>query len=193
MWVIYLGSLLGGNFLSLFMQRKNGDYSAIGASGAVSGIVFATIAIVPGMSLYLFFIPIPIPAYIYGLLYMIYSINGIRKQSDNIGHEAHLGGAAVGVLLGLFFQPLALVENTLTISLILVPVIVFLAILMFRPQLLFVGMDYERNQEYKTKDDSYNLSRQRREERLDYLLDKINRSGLNSLSEEEKEFLDKYS
>jgi membrane associated rhomboid family serine protease len=190
MVVLYVASLIGGNLLSLFIQRNNGDYSAIGASGAVSGIVFAAIALAPGMSLYLFFIPIPIPAYLYGLAYMLYSINGIRKQSDNIGHEAHLGGAIVGVLMAIFMAPNVLQTNFLTISLILVPVCVFIGILIFRPSLLIIGMDYERNQKFISRDDQYNLSQSQKQKRLDYLLDKINRNGMDSLSEEEREFLE---
>jgi membrane associated rhomboid family serine protease len=192
MVLIYLGSLLGGNLLSLFMQRNNGDYSAIGASGAVSGIVFAAIAVLPGMNLYLFFIPIAIPAYLYGLMYMLYSINGIRKQSDNIGHEAHLGGAIVGVLLGIVLVPTALQLNLLTISLILVPAVVFAAILIFKPTLLMVGMDYEKNRKYTSQDDRYNLDREQGQKRVDYLLDKISKKGVDSLTAEEKDFLEKF-
>lgn len=193
MWmvIIYMASLLGGNLFSLFIQRNNGQYSAIGASGAVSGIVFAAIALYPNMTLYLFF-AIPMPAYVYGLGYMVYSINGIRKQSDNIGHEAHFGGAVVGVLAAILLLPKILETNLLTISFILVPVAVFIAILLFKPRLLMIGLDYERNQKYLTRDDYYNLSQAQKQKRLDYLLDKINTKGMDSLTAEEKQFLEQF-
>jgi membrane associated rhomboid family serine protease len=193
MVLIYFASLVGGNSLSLYMQKNNGDYSAIGASGAVSGIVFAAIAVVPGMKLYIFFIPVAIPAYIYGLFYMLYSINGIRKQADNIGHEAHLGGAVIGVLLAIAFMPSVLESNSLTISLILVPVLVFIAILLFKPRLLMVGQDYEENRNYDSQDDRYNLTKAQNQKKMDHLLDKINKKGLDSLSKKEKDFLEKYN
>jgi len=192
MLIIYFAALLGGNLLSLYIHRKHGDYRAIGASGAVSGIVFAAIALYPNMKLFVLFIP-NVPGYVFAIIYMLYSINGIRKQADNIGHEAHLGGAILGVLTALMFEPRALEDNFLVIALILVPVAVFLAILMFKPSLLMVGMDYEKNQEYLSQDDQYNIKKKNQEEKLNYILDKIHRGGLNSLTAEEKEFLDRFS
>jgi membrane associated rhomboid family serine protease len=64
--VIYFASLIGGNLLSLFIHRHHGDYTAAGASGAVCGVIFASIALVPDGSIYLFFFPMP--AWLYGLL-----------------------------------------------------------------------------------------------------------------------------
>src|SRR5664279_1898625 len=91
--LIYFVSLVGGNLLCLFIHRNHGDYSAVGASGAVSGIIFASIALYPGMGIGFFGLPFSIPGWLYGILYVLYSIYGIKSGKDNIGHEAHLGGA----------------------------------------------------------------------------------------------------
>lgn len=93
--IIYIGSILLGNIFSLFIYQKQPRYSAIGASGGVSGILFAAIAMAPKMSLFLFFIPVPIPGFVFGLIYFGYSVYMMLnpKQWDNLGHAAHLGGA----------------------------------------------------------------------------------------------------
>lgn len=136
--VIYFGSLLGGNLFSLFIQRHNDLYRAVGASGAVSGVVFAAIALFPGMKLAFIFVPIPLPAWIYGVGFILYSIYGIRTQRDNIGHEAHLGGAAVGLLIAIAYVPAMLEFNRTAILLILIPTILFIIAIIYRPDLLRV-------------------------------------------------------
>ena len=93
---VYFGSLLVGSLLSLYFHKNEYHYSAVGASGAVSGIIYSAILLQPGMNLYMFFIPIPIPAYIFGIGYLLYSIYGMKNQIGNIGHSAHLGGAMGG-------------------------------------------------------------------------------------------------
>ena len=89
--LIYLASLLVGNLLSFYFNKNELHYSAIGASGAVSGILYSAILFYPNMSLYLFFVPIPIPAWLFGILYLLYSIYGMKKRISNIGHDAHFG------------------------------------------------------------------------------------------------------
>src|SRR5215216_4521890 len=111
--VIYFVSLIGADLFSLFVHRNHGDYSSVGASGAISGIVFASIALFPGMSIGLFIISMP--AWLYGIVYIAFSIYGIRSNKNNIGHEAHLGGAIIGMLVVLIMEPAAFLENYLTI------------------------------------------------------------------------------
>ena len=123
--VIYLGSLLAGNVLSYFFQKKNNYYSAVGASGAVSGVLFASILLYPEMNLGIMFIPIPIPAYILGIGYLAYTIFGMKKQLGNIGHAAHLGGAAAGLLLAVVLEPSLLQTRTMTFVLLMIPIVVF--------------------------------------------------------------------
>lgn len=126
--LIYLVSLLVGNLLSFYFHREEYHYSAVGASGAVTGILYAAILFHPNMSLYLFFIPIPIPAWIFGLLYLLYSIYGMRSRSGNIGHDAHFGGAIAGYVLTIAFAP-SLLETSLWIVAVLAAPILLLFIM----------------------------------------------------------------
>ena len=122
--IIYLGSLVLGNLLSFYFHRNEDFYTAVGASGAVSGILYSAILLQPGMSLYMFFIPIPIPAYIFGIGYLLYSIYGMRAQNDNIGHDAHFGGAIGGYVLTLAMAPFLFQANTLMVGLLAIPIVI---------------------------------------------------------------------
>ena len=137
--IIYFGSLIGGNALSLFVNKNKSYYRALGASGAVSGIVFASILVDPTMKLYLFFIPIGIPAWLFGIAYILYSIYGMRAQNDNIGHEAHMGGAIVGLLLGIALIPQLFTNSPLLVAALLIPSLIFLIILVRNPEFLITG------------------------------------------------------
>lgn len=127
----YVLAIVGGGLLSLFIHRKEYFYSAIGASGGVVGILFAAIAINPTMSLYMFFIPIPIPGWIFGIGYIGFSIYGMMKNVGNIGHDAHMGGAIIGVLMTVIFAPQFLMANYLYIGAMILPLI-FLAYLVLK-------------------------------------------------------------
>ncbi len=122
--LIYLASLLVGNLLSFYFHKNELHYSAIGASGAVSGILYSAILLYPGMSLYLFFIPIPIPAWLFGILYLLYSIYGMKKQLGNIGHDAHFGGAIAGYVLTLLFVPHIIQTQLWIVVLLAIPIVV---------------------------------------------------------------------
>lgn len=121
--LIYLGSLLSGTLLTLFFHKNEYSYRAIGASGAVTGILYAAILINPEMNLYLFFIPIPIPAYIFGIGYLLYSIYGMKAKRDNIGHTAHFGGAIGGYLITLIKEPQLFSDNTAMVVLLAIPIL----------------------------------------------------------------------
>ena len=121
--LIYIGSLVFGSLLTLMMHKNDYNYRAIGASGAVTGVLYSAILIEPSMSLYLFFIPIPIPAYIFGIGYLLYSIYGMKAKNDNIGHTAHFGGAIGGYLITLLKEPAMLVDNTTMVVLLAIPII----------------------------------------------------------------------
>ena len=75
--LIYFVSMVGCNLLTLLIHRNHGDYSSVGASGGVSGILFASIALFPGMKIGFFFLPLSIPAWLFGILYIAFSIYGI--------------------------------------------------------------------------------------------------------------------
>jgi len=121
---IYLISLAAGSLLGYSFHKDEPDYSAVGASGAVTGILYAAILLQPQMSLYLFFVPIPIPAYVFGIGYLLYSIYGMKSRSDNIGHTAHFGGAIGGFVTTLLFKPSLLTENALMVGLLAIPIII---------------------------------------------------------------------
>lgn len=121
--IIYVGSLVAGSLYSLKYHKNEPYYSAVGASGAVSGIIYASILLYPEMELYLLFIPIPIPGYIFGIGYLLYSIYGMKKQLGNIGHSAHLGGAIGGFALTLILMPILFSVNTFMVVLLAIPII----------------------------------------------------------------------
>lgn len=121
--LVYFGSLLLGNLLSYYFHKNDYAYNAVGASGAVSGIIYAAILLYPDMSLYMFFIPIPIPAYVFGIGYMLYSIYGMRRQLGNIGHDAHFGGAVGGYIITLVLAPWVLQAHLLMVVLLAIPIV----------------------------------------------------------------------
>ena len=121
--LIYMASLLVGNLLSFFFHKDEYHYSAVGASGAVTGILYSAILFYPDMGLYLFFIPIAIPAWIFGILYLLYSIYGMKKRLGNIGHDAHFGGAIAGYLLTLAFVPSLLETSLWIVGILAIPII----------------------------------------------------------------------
>lgn len=123
--IVYLGAILLGNFLSLYIYQKQPWYSAVGASGGVSGILFASIALIPDLKIYLFFIPIGIPGYIFGLVYFGYSVYMMLnpRAHDNIGHAAHLGGAFLGLLYAVINAPEHAMQNGIYIGIMSLPLI----------------------------------------------------------------------
>jgi membrane associated rhomboid family serine protease len=96
-------------------------YSAVGASGAVSGIVYSSILLFPEMKLVFIFFPIPLPSYVFGIGYILYSIYGMKKDNDNIGHTAHLGGAIAGTLITILIEPSIIVNQTWLVVLLIFP------------------------------------------------------------------------
>ena len=121
--IVYLGSLIFGSLLTLLFHKDDYSYRAIGASGAVTGVLYAAILLQPDMSLYLFFIPIPIPAYLFGIGYLLYSIYGMKAKNDNIGHTAHFGGAIGGYLITIFKEPQMITDNTFMVVLLAIPIV----------------------------------------------------------------------
>jgi membrane associated rhomboid family serine protease len=126
--LVYFGSLILGNLLSFYFHKNEYHYSAVGASGAVSGIIYAAILLQPGMSLMFFFIPIPIPAYLFGIGYLLYSIYGMKNRIGNIGHDAHFGGAIGGYIITLFLAPWLFETNLLMIGLLAIPIVLLFAL-----------------------------------------------------------------
>lgn len=190
--IVYFASLIGGNLLALLIHRNHGDFSSVGASGAISGVIFASIALFPGMRVGLLFLPIP--AWLFGALYIGISIYAIRSNRDNIGHESHLGGALIGMVLALLLNPSAFLANLPVILIIMIPMMVFIFIIIKRPDLLFIDNFYfKKHTDHYSVDHAYNERRTSNQKELDKLLDKISKKGINSLSKKEKDRLKELS
>lgn len=126
--IIYIISLVAGNLLSIFFHQNEPYYSAVGASGAVTGVLYAAILLQPDMQLGFFFIPIPLPAYVLGIGYLLYSIYGMKKRIGNIGHSAHFGGAIGGYVTTLLFKPELFQTDTLMVILLALPIVALFAL-----------------------------------------------------------------
>jgi membrane associated rhomboid family serine protease len=122
--IIYLASLIFGNLLSLYFHKDEFWYSAVGASGAVTGVLYAAILLNPEMNLYMFFIPIPIPGYVFGIGYLLYSIYGMKNRIGNIGHDAHFGGAVGGYVVTLLLLPSLFKTDLSHVALLAVPIVI---------------------------------------------------------------------
>ena len=133
-YLIYFISLLTGNLLSFWFHKKESHYSAVGASGAVTGILYAAILLNPGMKMFIYFIPIPIPSYIVGVGYLLFSIYGMKTKMGNIGHDAHFGGAVGGYVITLMLAP-EIVEYHLMMVLLLAAPIVLLLLLRWQKRI----------------------------------------------------------
>ena len=122
--IIYIGSLLAGSTLALSFHKREPYYSAVGASGAVMGIVYAAIMLVPDMRLSFIFLPIvSFPGYVFGVGYFLYSLYGMRTKLGNIGHSAHLGGAVGGFVLTLALYPQIFMENKFVVIILAIPIL----------------------------------------------------------------------
>ena len=123
--IIYFGSLLAGSLYTLHFHKNEPYYSAVGASGAVSGIIYSSILLFPDLQLLLFF-AIPIPGYVFGVGYLLYSIYGMKKQVGNIGHAAHLGGTIGGFALTLLLNPILFTTNRTFVIILAIPILLLL-------------------------------------------------------------------
>ena len=100
---LYIGALIISNLPTYFKHRNDYDYRSLGASGAVSAIVFAFILIKPWVAVYVVFVPVP--AIIYAVLFLGYSAYMSRKGGDNINHDAHFYGALFGIVFTIIVRP----------------------------------------------------------------------------------------
>ena len=107
--VFYLLAIVVANIPDLSQHKDDPYFRAVGASGAVSAVIFAAILFDPTNELRIYMF-IPIPAFLFGILYLIYSAYMAKNQSDNIGHLAHFSGAIFGIAFPLAFQPTLFME-----------------------------------------------------------------------------------
>lgn len=106
-WLIsfYLVAIVVSDLPTYFKHRNNPGYNSLGASGGVSAVLFAFILYSPLTSLYIMFIPIPVPGFIFGLFYLAYSFYESRRGFGNINHDAHIYGALFGIIFMIVAYP----------------------------------------------------------------------------------------
>lgn len=102
---LYLSGLLFSSLPSTYMHRDNPQFTTIGASGAVEAVLFSFIFAFPTEKLIIILFPIPIPAWLFGLLFLAYSVFESKRGQGNVNHTAHLAGAFWGILYKLLFIP----------------------------------------------------------------------------------------
>jgi membrane associated rhomboid family serine protease len=186
--LIFLGSSVGGNLLSLYLHRNHYGYSALGASGGVCGVIFAFIFLFPGTLMYFFFIPMP--SWLYAILFILVSFYGLRTQLGNIGHDAHLGGAIIGLLITTALHPSIVVRSPILYAVVMgLSVILFLQLYtnpLYVPGSNPFSLAYWRKKRVAAR--ARRRVRQEKEDKetLDRLLEKIARSGMESLTIFEK-------
>jgi membrane associated rhomboid family serine protease len=186
--LIYFSSVVGGGLLSLYLHRHH-DYYALGASGGACGLIFASIFLHPGGEIGNLFFQIGIPAWLYAILFLFAEFHGARTQRDNIGHDAHLGGAIIGLLTITAMYPFIvrqspwLYATVMTLSLAMF--VYFWKNPMFLPLSSFFGSQSEDESETR----KHPADRRPTDEEVDAVLDKIAREGLQSLSPEEQDIL----
>jgi len=189
---VYFGGIVGGHLLSLTLHRYQDSYRALGASGGVSGLVLAYIFLFPG-SIIRAFMLIPLPGWLYAILFIVLTFVALRNQWRGTGHDAHLGGAIVGLLIATALHPTILLDNLLLYAIIMGLVVILFVDLRRNPLYLPGASPFHRaywrgrrarwqalwtarraqgdaEQEVQDKQD------------LDRLLLKISRSGIESLT-----------
>lgn len=102
--ILYFSALIFSSIHSIAKHKDNHSYSALGASGAVSAVVFASILLHPNGVIYLF-LSIPIPSIVFGILYLVLSAYMSKNSRDNIGHDAHFWGSVFGFIFPIIMKP----------------------------------------------------------------------------------------
>ncbi len=208
---VYFGSLLGGNALALALHRNHGDYTAAGASGAISGVVFALVLLAPYEWIYMFGL-IPMQYWWYAVFYVLYSLFGIRTRFVPIGHEAHLGGAMIGLALSCLFAMDAAREHWILVTGLMLPTNLLLYLFYHNPvlginplaALKSMNWGFDRKRKRRTRVDSRNQPTEKRvkqdgleinmkaklQAEMDALLDKVAKKGIHGLTMTERARLD---
>ncbi|GGC55108.1 rhomboid family intramembrane serine protease [Pedobacter quisquiliarum] len=103
--LVYFASLILSDIPTIFRHKDDFWYNSLGASGAISGVLFSFILFYPLTPLYIFFIPIGIPAVLFGGLYLLYCVYASKQSRDNINHDAHFFGALTGIIITILIIP----------------------------------------------------------------------------------------
>jgi membrane associated rhomboid family serine protease len=207
--IIYFSSMLGANVLALYVYRKYGDYSAVGATGAVYALIFSSVALAPGLELEILIMPISVPTWFFGLIFVFVSIYLIRSMRDNIGHELHVAAGLIGVIVAIYLRPHVLSENFKPIIKVLLGGFALMYFISTQPKIIFVHNYFFKKKElyrkmgekYKAIKDYINfeepikqkIKQERPDSDINRILDKIYAQGIESLTQEEKDILDQFS
>lgn len=188
---IYIGGILGGSLLSLLLHRHH-PYTAYGASGGVCGVIFASIFLLPGGSIHLFPIPLPIPGWLYAILFLAGSFYALKNRDDGIGHDAHLGGAISGLLTATALYPwipsVSPFLYTVTLAISIGLMVYLVRNPLFLPLKTFFSA---RGRQPKHRRPRPDLPKYKRDEReTDRILEKVALHGLDSLTARERRHLD---
>jgi membrane associated rhomboid family serine protease len=105
--LLYFAGMLVSHIGTYVKQKNNPEYACLGASGAISAVLFAAIVFFPGQSLFIIPIPVPIPAPLFGIGYLAYTWYAARNPHGRINHDAHLGGAITGLVYVALIEPRA--------------------------------------------------------------------------------------
>ncbi len=189
---IYLGAIIGGDLLSLYLHRHH-EYSALGASGGACGIVFACVLLAPGMRIYLYFIPLGIPGWLYALGYLGWTFWRMKEGRDNIGHDAHLGGGIIGLLIAAAFSPVSVREHWEFFVAMIAVAGGMLLYLWKNPLFLPLSSFWQPGRGGWRSSSPSKPSRRPERLRVDEILEKINQQGINSLTPDERALLDEVS
>ena len=104
-FLVYFGSIVASVYTCIVKNKTNPEYRSLGASGGVSGVIFSFILFQPMAKIGIMFIPIGVPAFVFGFLYLAYSYYSAENQYDNINHEAHFYGAVAGMVITAILMP----------------------------------------------------------------------------------------
>jgi membrane associated rhomboid family serine protease len=189
--LIYLAAILGGSLLSLWIHRHH-EYKAYGASGGVCGVVFSYVLLAPNGNLGLFLLPVAIPAWLYAILYFVGSFVAMKRDKGNIGHDAHLGGAIIGFWTTAALNPdLVRVHPRIFLAISSLAVLLFVYLVknpLMLPMKAFLPVQVNAPAAPTPRPKQVDNTAT-----LDAILEKISKSGVQSLSPKEKSMLDEAS
>lgn len=104
----YLLAAIGADLATIAFHKNNPNYATLGASGSVAGVLFCSIIYFPEQGIFIFPLPVAIPAPLFALIYLAGSMYMARSERGSVNHEAHIGGAIIGFLVGAISSPHAL-------------------------------------------------------------------------------------
>jgi membrane associated rhomboid family serine protease len=189
--LIYFTAVLGGDLLSLWIHRQH-EYRAYGASGGVCGLIFSFILLFPDSGISMFMLPFWIPGWLYAVLYLAGSFLALKSQAGNIGHDAHIGGALVGLWTTAALEP-GLMRQHLNLFLAISGIALLLFFYLVKNP-LFLPLWSFLPASPQQKSESAKPQRRKNESfEVDAILEKISKTGIDSLSPEERTFLSSVS